>query len=193
LRRFPDNVMPCGDCWRAFSLPEGMSRRAWLHLGVCVECESERLRTRILENVEVDVHGCWLWKGNCGKEGYGQFSVRGVPRAVHVVSYRVFVGPVPEGKEICHDCDVRPCCNPEHFFAGTRAENVADMWAKGRGVKPPRIAGEQHAKATLSDEQVAEIRRLRTVGVPQRTVALRFGVSQSTVWRFAHGLTRTDS
>ena len=46
---------------------------------------------------------------------------------------------------------------------------------------------------TLSDQQVAEIRRLRSTGaLKQREVAKLFQVSQSTVWRITHGITRQE-
>jgi len=37
-----------------------------------------------------------------------------------------------KGKDVCHTCDVRLCCNPAHLFIGTRSDNVADCVAKGR-------------------------------------------------------------
>ncbi len=191
--RFPDNVKRCADCGQPFPLPGGMTRRAWLAREACPACEPARLRERIKANIEVDSNGCWLWKGSCAKEGYGQISVHNQPRALHVVSYEVFIGPVPEGHEVCHKCDVRRCGHPEHFFAGTRAANVRDMWSKDRASRPPRITGERHALATLTDGQVAEIRKLRSSDIPQRVIAKQFGVSQSTVWRIAHGKTRTGT
>lgn len=186
MRRFPDNVKPCADCGAPFPLADGMTRRAWLHQEACPACEPARVRERIKGNVTIDANGCWLWNGSCAKAGYGQISVHNTPRAVHVVSYEAFIGAVPEGKEVCHTCDVKPCCNPEHFFAGTQKENVADMWTKGRGAKPPRVVGERNHKATLNNAQVEELRKLRATGLSQRKVAKRFGVSPSTVWRLFH-------
>jgi predicted DNA-binding protein (UPF0251 family) len=192
-RLFPNNVKPCADCGQLFPLPAGMSRRRWLFQAACLSCEPRRLQERIRAGCVVDSNGCWIWQGSLRTAGYGQINVHDRPEGAHVVSFEAFKGPVPEGKEVCHTCDVRPCCNPEHLFAGTHKENVADMWAKGRGVKPPRVTGKRHHKATLTDSEVAELCKLRASGLSQREVAKRFGVSQSTVWRLFHGETRQSA
>jgi len=54
-------------------------------------------------------------------------------------------------------------------------------------VRPPARYGLDNSNATLTDDQVLMVRQLRAEGVPQRVVAKRYGVSQSTVWRLAHG------
>jgi hypothetical protein len=33
---------------------------------------------------------------------------------------------------ICHHCDNPPCCDIDHLFLGTNADNMADKIAKGR-------------------------------------------------------------
>lgn len=41
-------------------------------------------------------------------------------------------GPIPEGMQVLHRCDVPYCVNPEHLFLGTDKENHRDKTAKGR-------------------------------------------------------------
>lgn len=41
--------------------------------------------------------------------------------------------PVASDMNVLHSCDTPPCLNPFHLRAGTQAENMKDMWDKGRG------------------------------------------------------------
>lgn len=75
---------------------------------------------------------CWLWKlkpdnGRYGRFNWSRASVEGVKERVrpHVAAYRLFVGEVPDGKELDHLCRVPMCCNPLHLEAVTHAENMA--------------------------------------------------------------------
>lgn len=45
---------------------------------------------------------------------------------------------VPPGMVVMHSCDNPPCVNEEHLVLGTVAENNRQMFAKGRGVLPPK-------------------------------------------------------
>ncbi len=150
----------------------------------------ERLRRRLMAKVRKESDGCWTWVGGKFKSGYGQMSINDKPWLTHRVSYLVFIGPIQNGLFVCHKCDVPACVNPDHLFLGDQAANMGDAASKGRISKPPVHYGLKNKMATRPDAIVAEARRLRASGVQQRDVAKRLGVSQSTVWRWAHGRTR---
>src|SRR6478609_2944250 len=77
--------------------------------------------------------GCWEWRGARTAAGYGEIHKGGKQRLAHGLSYERFVGPIPPGNVICHRCDNPGCVRPDHLFAGTQADNMVDMYAKGRG------------------------------------------------------------
>jgi hypothetical protein len=98
----------------------------------------------------------------------------------HVVAYRLAFGdPPPDKPCILHRCDNPPCCNPAHLWAGTKADNVADMIAKGRALRGTSH-GELNGQAKLTQEAVREIRRLAPQ-VSQAELGRRFGVSHNAV------------
>lgn len=75
--------------------------------------------------------GCRLWTSAIGRYGYGAIS--GAPESrAHRLAWRLTHGPIPPGMWVLHHCDVRACCNVDHLFLGTAADNTADMIAKGR-------------------------------------------------------------
>lgn len=180
---------PCVACPAVVVRPGDYSNRKWLKRTLCDACELLDIRARILARTEKNAAGCWLWTGST-RNGYGQIQVHDRVEYTHRLMFTICAGPIPEGLYVCHRCDERKCNNPEHFFLGTHLDNVADMIAKGRQPTPPRIVGEANHKATLTDEQVREVRRLRADGVSQRAVAKMFGIGQSAVWNMVHGHTR---
>lgn len=92
--------------------------------------------------------GCWLWVGAIASNGYGVFRALGKTQRAHRVAYALAKGPIPDGLDVCHECDVRACVNPSHLFLGTRRDNILDMVAKGRQnfqVHPEKLArGDKH-------------------------------------------------
>jgi hypothetical protein len=81
---------------------------------------------------------CWEWTGARRPSGY---EVVWSPEerkneGPHRVVMRC-LGRDIEGKHVCHRCDNPPCCNPDHLFVGTAADNVHDCITKGRFSLPP--------------------------------------------------------
>lgn len=134
--------------------------------------------TRFWRHVQ-KTDGCWCWTAALNREnGYGRFKVHGKMVGAHRFSYMLSYGPIPEGLVICHKCDNPPCVRPDHLFPGTHKDNGRDKVEKGRA-----LSGIRNAFAKLTDEQVSEIRHLDISGIPQREIALRFSLAQTTVSR----------
>lgn len=98
----------------------------------------ESLKDRLERNYIPEPNsGCWLWLASENPRGYGQVWDIDEGRAIvaHRASYKVFVGPIPEGARVLHKCDTPLCINPDHLFLGTQQDNLLDMATKGRGRK----------------------------------------------------------
>jgi len=67
-------------------------------------------------NVHIKADGCWVWQGGAYPSGYGYCRVAfNKSTLAHKVSYEAFRGPIPEGRKLRRLCDLKRCCNPEHF------------------------------------------------------------------------------
>jgi hypothetical protein len=85
--------------------------------------------------------------------GYGSIVVvvcenprRYLPTRSHVVALLLDGRPVPAGKEGCHSCGVRLCCNPAHLYVGTRQNNIDDAVAAGVVPKGTRHWNYKHGR-----------------------------------------------
>jgi hypothetical protein len=132
---------------------------------------------------------CWPWRAGTSTGGYGRFYLAGKTWTAHRVAWILIYGPIPDGQNVLHTCDVRHCCNMlRHGFTGTPADNSHDMVCKGRQATGDRNGsrrhperrprGEANPKAKLTADDIREIRRLAAEGVSQPVIARRFGVSQ---------------
>jgi hypothetical protein len=142
------------------------------------------VRERIEARVEYEPNtGCWLWPGATAKGGYGSIAVgKQKSRLVHVVMFEAHRAPAPTGLHVLHRCDTPACCNPDHLFVGTQADNMRDCSLKRRHKlhrNPDSQNGDSNPGAKLSSEAVREIRAssatsaalARTLGVSRKAVA----------------------
>lgn len=82
------------------------------------------IRERLMAHVEITPEGCWLWTAALSRKGYAQICVDGKTRSAHKVAYEEFVGPVPPGRHLDHECRIRRCINPACLRPLTPRENT---------------------------------------------------------------------
>lgn len=135
--------------------------------------------------------GCWRWKAFKLGNGYGRFNrIEGQPLYAHRVAWVLSNKKDLESTDtllVCHSCDVRDCCNPEHLWRGSSKNNSEDMVAKRRG-----SFGERRPGAKLTDKGAREVIRLYATGRHmQKDLANAFGVSRATVCKLVNRKTWT--
>lgn len=92
---------------------------------------------RLAAGLERKANGCLEWTGSTTDDGYGKIGVDGKHLRTHRVAWGLAHPDEPLPPAVRHYvCDNPPCCNVEHLRPGTKAENSADMKAKGRGRGP---------------------------------------------------------
>lgn len=122
--------------------------------------------------------GCIEWMGARHYKGYGEFTIKSYKKTkAHRYAWFLKNGEIPKGMLVCHKCDNRACCNPDHLFLGTDKTNKRDAINKGR-----HAFGERHGKNKLSESDVRLIRELDSRGGQSRmSLAKRFGISGRNV------------
>lgn len=116
---------------------------------------------------------CMFWLGALNAYGYGAVRYQGKVIGAHRLSYILHHGEIPDGELVMHSCDNRPCINPAHLSLGSIADNIQDMWDKGR----------DH-QSKLTAEQVESIRSRYIPRHPQhgaRAMAREFGVTHQAI------------
>lgn len=153
---------------------------------------ADRLWARVDFNGPVPAHRpelgpCHIWTGAINKHtGYGIIRVSYKRRGdrVHRVAYALTKGPVPPGKLVMHECDVKRCCNGDHLVAGTQQENLRA--ARERGLA---AFGERSGNARLTDALVSSARARVLAGETVRSVAREYEVAESGLWNAVYGKT----
>lgn len=141
-----------------------------------------RARSRVNERT-----GCREWTRLRDRAGYGivrRYRPNGTRATLfaHRLAWESERGPIPAGKFVLHKCDNPPCCNVDHLYVGTIADNVRDLHERGR---PARFPGAANPSAKLNDVAVRVIRYCAAHGWTLREVATAYGISPSQAGRIA--------
>jgi hypothetical protein len=150
--------------------------------------------------------GCFIYTGVANKDGYGIVTLtREGQKAqwrAHRIAYVMWKGEQPGDLLVCHKCDIRLCCSPNHLFLGSHDDNQKDMAAKGRAAKGerhssrthpervpkgerhhaygsnPRVQGERHGKAKLTANIVRQLRKVFPLIRNYAELGRKFGISE---------------
>jgi hypothetical protein len=149
---------------------------------------SKRPETDFWAKTRFTPSGCIEWTGYTNKDGYGQLRWRRKWAGAHRVAFEITNGPIPDGMKVLHSCDNPPCVSPQHLRSGTHADNARDKVERGRCYTGVQRKGEEAHNARLTEAQVREIKRLRSV-CSVAVLAVMFGVSKATISRAVNGVT----
>lgn len=160
----------CLHCKKTFQVASKYS-----NMKLCsVEC---RFKQEMPDKFDADT--CFEWtKSKNPVTGYGQINSSTAPPAkpiyTHRLSYVIFNGQLDSNDVVRHTCDNPSCVNPLHLLKGKQADNVRDMWERGRqqsyknlptGDKNPSralperlIRGSRHWQTRLNESDVVLIR-----------------------------------
>jgi len=133
--------------------------------------------------------GCLVAPPNLGQlwEGGGYLYVQHAAKrwAAHRLAFIEAYGAIPEDKPfICHRCDNRKCFDATHLYAGSPADNSADMVRRRRAATGAAVWTTQ-----LNADKVRVIRAATRGGASTHLLASAFGVDQRTIWQCLHGKT----
>lgn len=78
---------------------------------------------RLLTYIQPGEDGCWRWSRCTDKHGYGRTNLAGRSYGAHRAVFELTVGPIPEGHDLHHLCEVKNCVNPTHLHPVTRADH----------------------------------------------------------------------
>lgn len=140
------------------------------------ETVTSKERVRLYHRLNETKTGCLEWTGSLLQSGYGQVKFRGRVTRAHRIFYFMQNPKADQSLMVLHRCDNPKCCNAEHLFLGTKADNNQDKINKGR---QPR--GSKIANSKLNESQVCAIRDLHSKGFQQNELAAMFNVCGATI------------
>jgi len=144
---------------------------SFINLGREIACS---IKCKIIDGTEKNENGCWIWQKSSNNGVYGKLRFKMKWYSAHRGAYEAFIGPIDKDKFVCHKCDIKLCCNPEHLFLGTQKDNIIDASQKRR-----MTIGINNHFSIYSDNQIKEMRLLKKEGFTYKRLQRIFNCSPS--------------
>lgn len=115
----------------------------------------------------------------CTRAGYIRVTLRRKQQFVHRLVLAAFVGPLPDGHEVCHGNGSRSDNALANLRYGTRSDNVRDAIKHGTHFSPWQRG--QIGRGRKLNEQL--VREIRASDERATHIARRIGVARSLIQR----------
>lgn len=147
---------------------------------------AKSIKDRILSSIQIDPNTeCWEWNKSLDYTGYARMILPDKSKVlVHRASYVEFVGKIPLNMQVCHKCDNRKCCNPNHLFLGTAKDNAHDRDSKGRTA---RHFGTKNPNSKLTEQEVRNIKFLVNMGISRKSLSEIYNIGVRHVGDLVNG------
>lgn len=123
-------------------------------VGFCIEDKMDTAKALNHVNIK-GANECWNWLGSTATQShYGNLRFNNNWMYAHRFAWENINGEIPKGFHVLHHCDNPLCCNPNHLYLGTVADNMRDRDIRGRS-----------GTAKFNPETVKEIRTLYATGL----------------------------
>ena len=127
---------------------------------------------------------CWPWLGYKGPSGHGLTSLNYLPIYASRKAWILTYGPIRDRLCVNHKskkvCALQAiCCNPNHMYLGTRADNMVDRWSK----TPPDRRIPYDRTTVLGPQELERYYQMRREGITVRECAAALGVHHMTIYR----------
>ena len=156
------------------------------------EKPSKSILEKLCEYVEHGPLKCHFPRNWNGKNEYYEIHHEGRAIAAHRAVDEYHNGPIPEGIQVHHTCNNKPCFRREHLKRLTPKENIAQAVADGR-FNVPRSFGEQHGNAKLNNAEILDIRFLKQQGIKTKEIAQALNIGRSYIPQLIRREKRDDA
>ncbi len=142
----------------------------------------KNIATDVFKKIDMkngDKEQCWPWTGKVNsKDQRPYITIDGKRRPAYCIVLELHSGELQRGRLATHSCDFQACCNPHHLSWGTHQDNMDDMVRRERHGLPKTV--------------VRSIRRLRSEGKSQQSIADLYGLSREAISAIDTGRSKRD-